>query len=273
MSNLNKDIQAYYNQDQEQTRLQSSRGQLEQTRTEQLLARFLPPPPAVIIDVGGATGVYAFPLAKKGYTVHLIDPMPLHIEHVKTVAAKHPQHSLASVTLGDASHIVMDDAQVEAVLLFGPLYHLTDRMDRIQALREAYRVLNPGGMVFAAGISQFASLLDGLLQGFIMDPQFVHIIQQDLRDGQHRNPTLNPQYFTTAYFHCPDELKREVEEAGFQTTQLFAVEGPLWMAANFDHYWENRVLRQQLLAFIETIENEQTLLGASAHLLAIGFKR
>jgi len=59
MSNLNKEIQAYYNQDQEQTRLESSRGQLKQTRTEQLLARFLPPPPSVVVDVGGATGVYA----------------------------------------------------------------------------------------------------------------------------------------------------------------------------------------------------------------------
>ena len=83
MSNLNKDIQAYYNLDQEQTRLQSSRGQLEHTRTEQLLTQFLPQPPAVVCDVGGATGVYAFPLAQKGYTVHLIDPIPLHIEHVE----------------------------------------------------------------------------------------------------------------------------------------------------------------------------------------------
>jgi hypothetical protein len=96
MSNLNKDIQAYYNQDQEQTRLQSSRGQLERIRTEQLLARLLPPPPAVIIDIGGATGVYAFPLAEKRYTVHLIDPMPLHIEHVKAVGGKYPQYALAS---------------------------------------------------------------------------------------------------------------------------------------------------------------------------------
>jgi ubiquinone/menaquinone biosynthesis C-methylase UbiE len=65
-------------------------------------------------------------------------------------------------------------------------------MDRLQALREAYRVLKSGGIVFAVGISQFASLLDGLLQGFILDYQFLHIIQQDLRNGQHRNPTLNP---------------------------------------------------------------------------------
>jgi len=198
--------------------------------------------------------------------------MPLHIEHVKAVATTQPQHPLASVTLGDARRITMDDAQVDAILLFGPLYHLTDRMDRVQALCEAYRVLKPGGVVFAAGISQFASLLDGLLQGFITDPQFMRIIQQDLQDGQHRNPTLNPQYFTTAYFHNPDELKREIEDVGFQMIRLFAVEGPVWMASNFDQYWENLLLRQQLLKLLETIENEPSLLGTSAHLMAIGFK-
>jgi ubiquinone/menaquinone biosynthesis C-methylase UbiE len=222
--------------------------------------------------MGGATGVYAFPLAKKGYTVHLIDPMPLHIEHVTVIAAKHPQHPLGSITLGDASHIAMADTQVDAVLLFGPLYHLTDRMDRLQALREAYRVLKPGGIVFAVGISQFASLLDGLLQGFITDPQFVQIIHRNLRDGQHRNPTMNPQYFTTAYFHKPNELKREVKEAGFQGIQLFAVEGPLWMTSNFEQYWENCTLRQQLLSLLETLETEPSVMGASTYLLAIGFK-
>jgi len=261
MSNLRKEIQAYYNQDQERTRLQSSRGQLEQTRTEQLLARFLPSPPAIIVDVGGATGVYAFPLASQGYQVHLIDPMPLHIKHVERKAKMQLQYPLMSVTLGDASRIPMDDAEADAVLLFGPLYHLTNRLDRVQALREAYRVLKPKGVVFAAGISRFASLLDGLAQGFITDPQFLRIIQQDLHDGQHRNPTENPQYFTTAFFHNPDELKREVEEAGFDATLLCAVEGPIWMASSFDQYWENRILRQQLLSLLDIVENEPLLLG------------
>jgi SAM-dependent methyltransferase len=50
----------------------------------------------------------------------------------------------------------------DVVLLFGPLYHLTQRVDRLTALQEARRVLRSGGLLLAAGISRFASALDGL---------------------------------------------------------------------------------------------------------------
>ena len=72
--------------------------------------------------------------------------------------------------------------------------HLSDsgataqRPDRLTALREAYRVLKPGGKIFAATVSRFASLLDGLNRKLLEDPQFVQIVNQDLLDGQHRNP-------------------------------------------------------------------------------------
>jgi len=41
----------------------------------------------VVVDVGGAAGVYAFPLAKQGYEVHLIDPVELHLEQARSRAA------------------------------------------------------------------------------------------------------------------------------------------------------------------------------------------
>src|SRR5204862_445674 len=105
-------------------------------------------------------------------------------------------------------------------LLLGPLYHLTEPSDRLAALREAHRVLRGGGIIFAAAISRFASALDGLVRGFLHDEQFVRIVERDLKDGQHRNPTEHPAYFTTAFFHHPDELRAEVEEAGFRLELL-----------------------------------------------------
>lgn len=74
---------AHYEQGQEAQRLFKNTGQLELVRTQELLSRYLPPPPGVIFDVGGGSGVYAFWLAQQGYEVHLIDAVPLHIEQAR----------------------------------------------------------------------------------------------------------------------------------------------------------------------------------------------
>src|SRR5919108_179380 len=95
-------ILAYYASGSEDVRLvEDARGQLERTRTQELLARWLPQPPAVVFDVGGGTGHYALWLAERGYSVHLIDPVPVHVEHARQRSAS-ATHALASVRLGDA---------------------------------------------------------------------------------------------------------------------------------------------------------------------------
>src|SRR2546425_8478330 len=89
------------------------------------------------------------------------------------------------------------------------------------SIRSAHR-----GPVIAAAISRFASLFDGLANGYLGDPTFDAIAQRDLREGQHRNPTDRAEWFTTAYFHHPDELPTEVEEAGLDFEALLGIEGP-----------------------------------------------
>src|SRR5437773_3466782 len=104
--------------------------------------------------------------------------------------SRQPEAPLASVTVGDARSLSWNDKTVDAVLLLGPLYHLTARADRIRALTEAHRVLKAPGLLFAVGISRFASTMDGLRSGFLKDAQFADIVDRDLKDGQHRNPTI-----------------------------------------------------------------------------------
>src|SRR5439155_5377325 len=84
----------------------------------------------------------------------------------------------------------------------------------------ARRVVEPGGPVFAAAISRFASLFDGLARGFLVDPGFEDIGERDLRDGQHRNPTGHPHWFTTAYLHHPDELGEELRASGLRVREV-----------------------------------------------------
>jgi hypothetical protein len=90
-----------------------------------------------------------------------------------------------------------------------------------------------------------------------------------LASGQHRNPTNAPAYFTTAYFHRPDELAREVSEAGFVAPRLLAVEGPVWTATHLRESWGDPSQRTWLLEFLSVIESEPSIIGASAHFIAV----
>jgi SAM-dependent methyltransferase len=150
---LAPDIVAYYDRSREGDRLGvSPQGELERLRTAELLARWLPAAPARVLDVGGGTGVHALPLAAAGYQVDLLDPMPGHLDEARAASAR-AAAPLASIARGDARALDANAGTYDAVLLLGPLYHLTERAERLAALGEARRVLRPGGVVMAAAIS------------------------------------------------------------------------------------------------------------------------
>jgi SAM-dependent methyltransferase len=263
------EIRRYYDAGLEARRLFAGSGPLELVRTQDVLERHLPPAPARVLDVGGATGVYARWLAGRGYEVHLSDPVARHVEEARA----HPGPGPASVRVGDARRIEEPDASAEAVVMLGPLYHLTERDDRVRALAEARRVLRPGGVVVAAAISRYASLLDGLTRGLIDDPEFHAIVDRDLRDGQHRNPTSRRDYFTTAYFHQPADLESEAAESGLVEAVVLAVEGPAWLMSDLEARWRDDERRRRLLALLRRVEGERPLLAASAHLLLVARRR
>jgi ubiquinone/menaquinone biosynthesis C-methylase UbiE len=263
------EVAAYYARGLERDRLAVGQGALEFTRTQALLERYLPAAPAVIADVGGGPGRYAVWLAERGYRVHLIDPVPLHVEQARAAAAARPEAALASAEVGDARALRLPDSSADAVLLFGPLYHLPDRADRLQALAEARRVCRPGGVVIAAAISRFASTLDGLRGGYLEDPAFAAVAAGDLRHGRHRNPTGDPAYFTTAYFHRPEDLAAECAAAGLAHEATLAVEGAAWLLPDLDARLAGAQRRAVLLEALAALETEPALLGVSAHLLTV----
>lgn len=271
MRDLPPEINSYYAGYAEESRLASGPSQLEFERTKEIFTRLLPPPPARIVDVGGAAGAYSFWLAERGYDVHLVDASPRLVAEAarrnETAAGR-----ISSALVGDARALPQADDSAAAVLVMGPLYHLVDAADRALALRDAYRVLAANGIVAAAAISRYASTLDGLARKLTRDPRFVEIRNRDLDDGQHRNTTERGDYFTTAYFHRPGELRLELEGAGFASVSVLAVEGPGWILGDFDARWADPALRADLLDVARRLEAEPSVLGVSAHLLAVGRK-
>jgi len=265
-------IKAYYDATPEETRLEHGAFQLEALRTRELIVRHIPQPPAEILDIGGGAGAYAFWLAEFGYHVRLLDAA----ERLVAVARARDAHArahLRSCGVADARALPHASDMADVVLLLGPLYHLVQSDDRRAALAEAMRVLKPGGVLIAAGISRWASALDGLSRELLSDDAFEKIVERDLLDGHHQNPTDRLDYFTTAYFHRPDELRDEVAGAGFEVEALYGIEGPGWLLPDLVDRWNDPVRREILLKVAQALESEPAVIGVSAHLLVVGRKQ
>lgn len=262
---LDPAIESHYQAGYERSRLfPGGTPSLEFVRSVELLDRLLPPLPARLVDVGGGPGTYAVPLAERGYVVHLIDPLPLHVDQAREAAG---EPAAFTCTIGDARDLPHTATSQDAVLLFGPLYHLTDAGQRHQALAEAWRVLRPGGVLLTMAISRFASLLDGLYGGWLDDPAFKPIVARDLVDGQHRNPDPagRPEFFTTAYFHTASGLAEELSQAGFTGISVYGVEGPGWPMRQ---HWADPSRHEQILFAARAAETEPSLIGFSHHFIA-----
>ena len=284
---LDPSIAEHYQSGYERSRLfPGGHPKLEFVRSLELLGRLLPAPPARVLDVGGGPGTYAVPLAEGGYQVHLVDPLPLHVRQAEEAA----QHSSApgsygpgsagedspdpgsvalsfTASVGDARRLGQPDESQDAVVLFGPLYHLTSADDRGQALAEAHRVLRPGGRLMAMAISRCASLLDGLYRDWLDDPVFRPIVDRDLADGQHRNPDPagRPEFFTTAYFHSAEGLAEEVRQSGFDEVEVYGVEGPGWP---LNREWADSRRHEHILFAARAVETDPSVIGFSHHFIA-----
>ncbi|GIE35773.1 methyltransferase [Actinoplanes italicus] len=251
-------ISEYYARGGEVNRLNVGRGRLEFLRTQDVLRRLLPPAPVRVLDVGGGAGVHARWLTADGYQVRLVDPVPSHVEHAGEIVG-------VDAVLGDARRLDEPDDFCQATLLLGPLYHLTQRRERVTALREAVRVTAPGGIVVAATISRYAGLYDTLVRGRYLDPEVRRITATEIVTGVHE--PFDQDLFTLAYFHHPDEIVGEFADAGLTEATRYALEGGAWLFADRDGWLDGDERTAGLLEALRAVEQEPSLFGITSHLL------
>jgi SAM-dependent methyltransferase len=253
-------IASFYEARSEHERLAQGIGRLEAVRTIELLDRCLPAAPRIVSDVGGATGFYARWLSERGYIVHLLDAVPSHVD-----AARRNGPRLASAVVGDARRLPWSDHSADAVLFLGPMYHLTERSDRVAALIEARRVLRPGGVLFGVVIPRWASTLIGMLRGWVYNDDYAAMVRQEIMTGRHARPASWPSLFMDGFFHSMADLSDEVAEAGFDLKSRMAIEGPAWMAQEFDVAWEDPAKRERILELSHLAERDDDIVAGSPH--------
>jgi SAM-dependent methyltransferase len=186
---------------------------------------------------------------------------------VRDALAGHPGLAI-DTALGDARQLDLPDASVDAVLLLGPLYHLTRRRDRIQVLKEAKRIARPGGLVCAATISRWAARFDAIIAKKLYEtmPDTLDEIVELERTGWMK--PLFPGAFT-GYSHRPRQLRAEVRDAGLHVLSVIGVESVAFLLADLaERVAEPRAL-QVLLDSAQALECVPELLGVCPHLLAV----
>lgn len=190
----------------------SPAGRVEFVRVQELLRARLAPGSRVL-DVGGATGIHAQWLAADGHAVTLVDPVPVQVEAARRIGT-------FEAVVGDARSLPFTDGSFDAVLVFGPLYHLRDRVDRVAALREAVRVVRPGGLVCAAAISRLSVAAYRLTSPWWDrgDEGWLDLVN----DGRPEEP---PVGFPGAHFHTSAELEAELADAGLAEVESEGIDG------------------------------------------------
>jgi len=158
----------------------------------------------------------------------------------------------------------------DAALLMGPLYHLWQESERLQALREARRLLKPGGILFASFISRFAAFQDAASKGLTWvlkkEPGFNEKL---LATGLNVAETDG---FTDAYFAHPDEVIPLGEAAGFETLLRMGCEGMVGGHETYVNSLEGKDF--ELWTDLNyRLGKDPAAIGASEHILYIGRKK
>lgn len=270
MSTEPEQIARYYDAQPEQEWERMDQHRTEFGITLRALAERLPPPPADILDCGGGPGRYSLELARQGYRMTLFDLSAgnLALARRKAAEAGLELQAFEQGTALDLSRFATE--QFDVVLLMGPLYHLLEEHERLQALREAYRVLKPGGVLFAAFIARYAAHIDLAER----NPNWILVKPEDgeriLATGQLPWRGSGEPVFV-AYFAYPTEVEPLCRKGGFEVETVLALEGLVAQAeeeinALGEEAW------QAWLDVNYRVATDPSIHGGAEHLLAVAVK-
>lgn len=153
----NQYLTDFYSHYDEDNRLAFKHGSVEFLTTMHYIEKYIKPDDR-LLEIGAATGRYSHALARRGYEVDAVEL----VEHNIEVFRSHTQpKENITITQGNALDLsAFPDNTYDITLLLGPLYHLYNKKDKQQALREAIRVTRPGGVIFAAYVISDSCILD-----------------------------------------------------------------------------------------------------------------
>ncbi len=256
-------VEKYYDEQYDEwSRLE--RHKIEFDITKRYLDMYIPDNKLTIFDIGGGPGRYALYLAEKGHKVSLLDLSKRNIEVAKAESTKSGVR-LEAYIHGNALKLKEYKQEYDVILLMGPLYHLTEESDRQKVVKEAVRLLKPGGILVASFISKYAPIQDQLK--YLCDIESVDEVMSYLDCGV----SSGDQGFTSAYFTDHQEAKDLMASYGLKKLVFAGVENILG-AKEQEINALGEAEYQKWLEICWRLSQDPNLYGTSEHYLYIGRK-
>ena len=253
-------ITDYYNNYNEDERTKSRHGSVEFLTNMKYIREYVPQG-AKILDVGAGTGVYSIALAMDGYDVRALELVERNIEVFRSNL---PEGADIPVEQGNALDLGrFADESFDAVLLFGPLYHLYTKADKLTVLREAKRVLRPDGHLFAAYCMNEATLIQYAFGGD--GSKMMECLTGGMLTADYKCISEPADLFEMVRLEDINALNRE---AGLKRVKIIASD-------LFTHYMQDRIdsfsnaVYQNYVRYHLSICERADLIGATNHSLDI----
>lgn len=250
----------YYNNYEEDKRLTSRYGQIEYITTMHYVHQYVKPG-AKVLEVGAGTGRYSIALSREGYQVTAVELVDHNIEVFKS---KLNDEDTVTVQQGNAMDLSAFDSQsFDAVLIFGPMYHLYNDEDKIKALQEAKRVTKADGYLFVAycmnepTVIQCAFTADGA----------------NLMDYLHRSLLTDDFHFVSEPAELfelmrTEDIERINKASGVKRIKLIGTDMFTYYIAERVNSWSDEVF-QAYLKYHFSICERNDVIGLSNHTLDI----
>lgn len=252
-----KELIKYYNKFNEDKRLNTRHGQIEYLTSMKYIHKYLKKfKNPKIIDIGAGTGAYSIKLYEEGYDVTAVE---LVKHNLKVIEAKNKN---IKTILGNATNLKkIKDKTYDLTLLFGPMYHLIKKEDKIKALEEAKRITKKEGIIMIAYcMNDHAVITHGFIDNNIKEC----IKNNELNKKFHITPKENDLYSRLTIKDI-NELNKKVN---LKRIKIITPDGP----ANYLRKTLNKMDEETFNLFIKyhlsTCERKD-LIGAAAHTLDI----
>jgi len=210
-----------------------------------------------ILDIGAGAGEYSLYFARKGYEVCAVELADANIAAFKKKIKAEDKISLRQGNALDLSFY--PDKSFDAVLLFGPLYHLHDAADRARAIKEAMRVCKAEGKLFFAFITNDMVILTE----FMYNSRY-------FTEGDYDKESFRLHDFPFV-FATPNRAREMLRRCGVKILREIAADGVSELLQDKINAMDEADF-EQYLRYHFYISEKPEMLGMTNHLLIVGEK-